>query len=156
MDIVFSESPIGPEVQLGAFNHQLGECGVSILAAKSLASAYRQRFPQSLDGAPFLLPTENFSLRRTLNHWFATESIRPRIVGEFEDSALLKVFGQGGVGLFAAPTAIEKQVRLQYSVNVVGRLESVQERFYAISLERKLKHPAVVSIVGTAHREIFH
>ena len=149
LDIIFSESPIGPEVRLGAFNHQLGECGVSILAAKSLAADYRQRFPQSLDGAPFLLPTENFSLRRTLNHWFATESIRPSIFGEFEDSALLKVFGQAGVGLFAAPTAIEKQVKQQYGVNVVGRLESVQERFYAISLERKLKHPAVVSIVET-------
>ena len=90
-----------------------------------------------------------------LNHWFATESIRPSIVGEFEDSALMKVFGQAGVGLFAAPTAIEKQVRQQYGVDVVGRLESVQERFYAISLERKLKHPAVVSIVETAHGEIF-
>ena len=70
LDVIFSESPIGPEVRLGAFNHQLGECGVSILAAKSMAAAYRQRFPGSLAGAPFLLPTENFSLRRTLNPHF--------------------------------------------------------------------------------------
>ena len=156
LDLILSESPIGPEVRLHAFNHQLGECGVSILAAKRLAAAYRRRFPRSLDGAPVLLPTENFSLRRELNHWFATKGIRPSVVGEFEDSALLKVFGQAGVGLFAAPAVIERQVQRQYGVSLVGRLESVRERFYAISLERKLEHPAVVSIVETAHRELFN
>lgn len=155
LDLVLSESPIGPEVQIRAFHHQLGECGVSIFAAKSLAGSYRRRFPRSLDGAPFLLPTENTARRRSLDHWFAMKDMRPLIVGEFEDSALLKVFGQAGAGLFAAPTVIEKETRRQYGVLLVGRLEEVRERFYAISLERKLKHPAVVSIVETAHRELF-
>ena len=156
LDLVLSESPIGPEVRLQAFSHHLGECGVSIFSAKKLAPGYRRQFPRSLDGAPFLLPTENFSLRRELNHWFATMGIRPSIVGEFEDSALLKVFGQAGVGLFAATTAIENHVQKQYGVRLIGRVEAVRERFYVISLERKLQHPAVVSIVETAHRELFN
>ncbi len=156
LDLVLSESPIGPEVRLQAFSHHLGECGVSIFAAKKLAASYRRQFPRSLDGAPFLLPTDNFSLRRELNHWFATKEIRPTVMGEFEDSALLKVFGQAGVGLFAVPTAIEKPVQQQYGVSMIGRLASVRERFYAICLERKLKHPALVSIVERTHRGLFN
>ena len=156
LDLVLSESPIGPEVQIRAFHHQLGECGVSIFATKSLAVTYRRRFPRSLDGAPFLLPTDNTTRRRSLDHWFTTKGLRPLIVGEFEDSALLKAFGQAGTGLFAAPTVIEKETQKQYGVRVVGRLETVREQFYAISLERKLKHSAVVSIVEQAHRGLFN
>ena len=155
LDVVLSESPIGPEVKLRAFNHQLGECGVSIFAARGLAATYRRRFPRSLEGAPFLLPTDNTSLRRSLDHWFSSEDIHPRVVAEFEDSALLKVFGQAGSGLFVGPTVVEKQVQRQYGVRAIGRLDSVRESFYAISLERKLQHRAVVSIVETAHDELF-
>ena len=101
------------------------------------------------------MPAGNTSLRRSLDFWFDSEDIRPSVVGEFDDSALLKVFGQAGAGLFAAPDVIEKEVRRQYGVRVIGRVESVQERFYAISVERKVKHPAVVAIADAAREKLF-
>jgi LysR family transcriptional activator of nhaA len=120
-----------------------------------VAAKYRKNFPSSLDGAPFLLPVESATLRRSLEQWFEALRIRPRVVGEFQDSALLKTFGQAGVGIFAAPTVTEKEVRRQYGVSVLGRTESVIERFYAISVERRLKHPAVVAIAEAARDRLF-
>ncbi len=155
IDVVLSDAPIGPSVRVRAFNHLLGESSVSFFATVSLVSAHRKRFPGSLDGAPLLLPTDNTTLRRSLDQWFDSQGIRPRVVGEFEDRALLKAFGQAGVGIFPAPTAIEKEVQRQYGVSVVGRLESVRERFYAISVERKLRHPAVVAISEAARNRLF-
>ncbi len=155
LDLILSDSPIGPDVQVRAFNHLLGECGVSIFGTKNLADSHRRRFPASLDSAPFLLPTSTTALRRELDHWFDAEDIRPAIVGEFDDSALLKVFGQAGAGMFAAPDVIEKEVRRQYGVRVIGRVDSVRERFYAISVERKVKHPAVVAIADAARERLF-
>jgi LysR family transcriptional activator of nhaA len=155
LDLVLSDRPIGPDVQVRAFSHLLGECGVSIFGTKDLADSYRRRFPASLDGAPFLLPTSTTALRRELEHWFDAQDIRPVVVGEFDDSALLKVFGQAGAGLFAAPDVIEKEVRRQYGMRVIGRVESVTERFYAISVERKVKHPAVVAIADAAREKLF-
>jgi len=155
LDLVLSDSPIGPDVRVRAFNHLLGECGVSIFGTKDLATRYRRRFPKSLYGAPFIIPKTSTALRRALEHWFDSEDIRPSVVGEFEDSALLKVFGQAGVGLFATPTVIEKEVQRQYGVRVVGRLESVRERYYAISVEKKVKHPAVVAIADEARQKLF-
>lgn len=155
LDLVLSDSPIGPGVKVRAFSHLLGECGVSIFGTKELAAKYRRRFPKSLDGAPFIIPTANTALRRALERWFDSEDIRPSVSGEFEDSALLKVFGQAGVGLFSSPTVIEKEVQRQYSVKVVGRLESVRERFYAISVEKKVKHPAVLAIADEARQKLF-
>jgi LysR family transcriptional activator of nhaA len=155
LDLVLSENPIGPDVQVRAYNHLLGECGVSIFGTKDLADSYRRRFPASLDGAPFLLPTSTTALRRELEYWFDAEDIRPAVVGEFDDSALLEVFGQAGAGLFAAPDVIEKEVRRQYGVRVIGRVKSVQERFYAISVERKVKHPAVIAIAHAAREKLF-
>jgi len=154
LDLVLSDSPIGPDVKVRAFNHLLGECGVTIFGTKELAAQYRRRFPRSLDGAPFIIPTSNTALRLALEHWFDSEDIRPSVFGEFEDSALLKVFGQAGVGLFAAPTVIEKEVQRQYSVKVVGRLASVRERSCAISVEKKVKHPAVLAIADEARRKL--
>ena len=154
LDLVLSHSPIPPEVKLKGFNHLLGESSVSIFAAKNVALKYRRRFPRSLDGAPLLLPTDNTSLRRSLDQWFASERIRPIVIAEFEDSALLKVFGQAGYGLFAVPSVIEKETQQLYGVRVVGRLEAVRVQFFAISLERKLKHPGVLAIVEAAHSGI--
>ena len=153
LDLILSDSPISPDHQVRAYNHLLGECGVSIFGTQRLADSYRRRFPRSLDGAPFFLPTSTTVLRRDLDHWFDAEDIRTVVLGEFDDSALLKVFGQTGAGLFAAPSVIEKEVRQQYSVRVVGRIESLRTRFYAISVERKVKHPAVVAIAGRGPRE---
>ena len=154
LDLVLSDSPIPPEVKLKGFNHLLGESGVSIFAARNVAVKYRRHFPKSLDGAPFLLPTDNTSLRRSLDQWFASQDICPSVIAEFEDSALLKVFGQAGIGLFPVPSAIEKETQQLYDVRVVGRPESVRAQYFAISLERKLKHPGVLAIVEAAQHQI--
>jgi len=155
LDIVLADAPITPASHVRAFNHLLGECGVTVFGTSELAKKYRRRFPNSLTNAPMLLPTQNTSLRRELERWFDEHEIRPTVVHEFEDSAILKVFGQAGEGLFAAPTAIESQVSKQYSVRVVGRIPEVKERFYAISVERRLKHPAVVAISNAARSALF-
>jgi len=155
LDLVLSDAPIGPTTKVRAFNHLLGECGVTFFAAPALARTCRRGFPRSLGGAPMLLPTDNTALRRSLDDWFESEDIRPRVASEFEDSALLMAFGQAGMGLFPAPSAIERQVRSQYGVVVVGRLDAVCERFYAISGERRLKHPAVVAISEAARQRVF-
>ena len=155
LDLVLSDAPAGPAVRIRAFNHLLGECAVSVLGVPPLAAVYRRNFPRSLDGAPFLLPTENTSLRRSLDQWFDSQGIRPRIAGEFEDSALLKVFAQAGAGLFAVHSVIEAKVQRQYGVRRVGPLHQVRERFYAISVERRIKHPAVVAIAEAARAKLF-
>lgn len=155
LDLVLSDAPVGAEVKVKAYSHLLGETPVAFFGTEALAAAHRKGFPRSLDGAPVLLPTEGSSLRRSLDQWFDTEGLRPRVAGEIEDRALLKVFGQAGVGLFPAPVAIEAEVRAQFGVKLVGRVDAVKERFYALSAERKLKHPAVVAISRAARRKLF-
>lgn len=155
LDVVLSDSPIGSEIKVKAFNHLLGECGITVFGVSQLATRLRRSFPRSLHGAPFLLPTRAASLRRSLDAWFDAEGIRPQVEVEVDDSALLKVFGQSGDGLFAAPTVIEAEIRRQYKVSIVGRLPSVRERFYAISIERQLKHPAVVALTEEARQRLF-
>ena len=155
LDLVLTDAPLNPTINVRAFSHLLGECGTTIFGAKALAGRYRRNFPRSIDGAPFLMPTDNTVLRRNLDQWFSQLDLRPQVVSEFEDSALLKAFGERGVGLFAAPTAIEAEVRRQYGVQIIGRVEQVRERFYAISVERRLKHPAVVAISEAAKEKLF-
>ena len=150
VDLVLTDSPIDPALNVKAFNHLLGECGMILFGAPKLAAKYRGGFPGSLDGAPFLMPTRNTTARRSLDQWFDGKNIVPRIVAEFEDNALLTVFGQRGLGLFFAPSVIAVEVQKQFKVNIVGSLADVLERFYAISLDRKLKHPAVVVISAAA------
>jgi LysR family transcriptional activator of nhaA len=155
LDVVISDAPVAPSVRIKAFNHLLGECDVVFFATTKLAATYKRGYPKSLDGAPVILPTENTTLRRSLDQWFATRSIRPNVIGEFEDNALLKVFGQAGMGLFPASSVIANEVRRQYSVKPIGRLDGLRERFYAISVERKLKHPAVIAISEEARQKLF-
>jgi LysR family transcriptional activator of nhaA len=155
IDIVLTDSAMSAGTKVRVFNHLLGECGITIFGAPLLAAAYRNGFPHALDGAPFLLPTDNTGLRRMLNQWFEGQGIHPRVVGEFEDSALLTVFGQLGKGCFAAPSALESEILEQYDVCVIGHVENVRERFYAISIERKLKHPAVLAICESAKKDLF-
>jgi LysR family transcriptional activator of nhaA len=155
LDLVLADAPLGGAVRVRAFNHLLGSCGVTVFAAPAMAARYRRRFPRSLDGAPWLLPLETSAMRRSLEQWFEASRIRPAIVGEFQDSALMNTFGQEGAGVFAAPSAIEREVRALYRAAVVGRIDSAVERFYAISVERKLKHPAVVAVCETARAELF-
>jgi LysR family transcriptional activator of nhaA len=154
LDIVLADTPVSPSAKIRAFNHLLGECGVSILGTRVLTALYRRGFPKSLDGAPFLLPAENTVLRRSLEKWFAAEGIRPVVRGEFADSALLKVFAQEGAGVFAVRTAVERQTKRLNKVCLIGRIESIRERFYAISVEKKLKHPAVVAITEAARAKV--
>ena len=155
LDLVLSDSPAGPEVSVLAFNHLLGRCGVVIMGTKDLATARCIReFPRSLDRAPFLLPTRNSALRGGLERWFKAENIRPKIVAEIEDSALLRAFGQAGAGLFSVPAVVEQMVRRQHGVRVVGRVPSIEERFYGVSIEKKPKHRAVAAIVDAAHQQL--
>ena len=128
LDIVLADAPIDPSIRIRAFSHLLGECGIVFFGTAKLAAAHRRNFPESLDGAPVILPTENTTLRRSLDQWFAARGIRPRVVGEFEDSALLKVFGQVGMGLFPASSVIADEVQRQYQVRPVGRLDAVSRQ----------------------------
>src|SRR5262245_23900362 len=155
LDIVIADAPVPPGSHVRAFNHLLGDTEVSFFAKAALARKYRRGFPRSLDGAPMLLPLEQLPLRRALNQWFDRHDIKPRVVAEFEDSALLNVFGSDGIGVFAAPRVVEREIGRQYGVRVIGHAEQVRERFYAISVERRLKHPAVVAISNAARHELF-
>ncbi|MFO0613435.1 MAG: transcriptional activator NhaR [Polyangiaceae bacterium] len=155
LDLVVSDTPVPPGSSVRAFNHLIGETAVTFFASKALARRHRQSFPKSLDRAPMLLPLENLTLRRALNQWFDRHDVKPLVVAEFEDSALLKVFGSDGKGVFPAPTVMEEEVCQQYGVEVVGRAEAVKERFYAISVERRLRNPAVVALLDTARTDLF-
>jgi len=150
LDVILADAPAPPTVRAPAYSHLLGECGVSVFGGDKLAVAHRRRFPQSLDGAPFLLPSDDSALRLSLEDWFRANGIRPSVVGTFDDSALLGAFGQADAGLFPMPSAIEAEVRRQYKVRLVGRLDSVRQQFYAITVERKLRNPAAVAIYERA------
>jgi LysR family transcriptional activator of nhaA len=155
LDVVLSDTPIPPAVKIRAYNHLLGESGVTFMASDRLARNYRIGFPESMNGAPILLPTEGTTLRGTLEQWFDNLEIRPMIVGEFEDSALLKVFGRAGVGIFAVPSVIQVEVGRQYGVEPIGVAQGITERFYAISLERKIRNPAVEAVCIAAKSVLF-
>jgi LysR family transcriptional activator of nhaA len=155
LDVVISDGPAAPHVRVKVFNHLLGESGTTFFAAGPLARRIRRGFPRSLNDTPTLLPTINTALRRALDQWFEAEDLHPPVAGEFEDSALLKAFGESGRAVFPAPTAIEREVCRHYRVAVVGRSSRVRERYYAISAERRLKHPGVLAITATARTELF-
>lgn len=155
LDVVISDAPAPPHVRVKAFNHLLGDSGTTFFAGGPLARRLRRRFPGSLSGAPMLLPTPNDSLRRALEPWFQAEGVRPLVVGEFEDPALLKTFGDWGRAVFPAPTAIEGEVLRSHRVAIVGRTSAVRERYYAISVERRLKHAAVAAITNAARAGVF-
>lgn len=149
LDAVLSDRPAPESVRVKAYGHLLHECGVVFLAAPRLAGL-RKGFPGSLDGAPVLLPPPGTALRQGLDGWFEARSVKPLVAGEFDDGALLKAFGARGLGVFAAPALIEREVCAQYEVAVVGRAEELRERFYALTVERRLRHPAVVAISEAA------
>lgn len=155
LDVVLSDVPLPPGSPIKAFSHLLGECGQTIFGSAELCRSLRKRFPKSLSGAPLLVPGRHSHPRRVLDQWLSEQDLRPDIAGEFQDSALMKVFGQAGLGVFPAPTAIEAEVCRQYKVKVVGRIENVRERFYAISPERRLKNPAVIEILRNAKERMF-
>ena len=153
LDVVLADEPADRNVRVQAYSHLLGESGVSFFGAACFARL-REGFPRSLDRAPILLQAEGTAVRRELDQWFDGLGVRPRVLGEFEDSALMKAFGQRGMGVFAAPTVIEAEVVEAFGVQVIGRTEEVREQFYAISLERRLRHPAVVALAESARRDM--
>jgi LysR family transcriptional activator of nhaA len=158
VDLVITDAP-APTTNRGAplraYNHLLGESGTTFFAAPSIATAVRKHFPQSLHGAPLLLPGDGTQLRRALELWLDGAGIVPKRVGAFDDLALMTAFGRAGVGIFPAPSTIEREIQAEYNVRVVGRLPDVKERFYAVSAERKIKNPIVSAITSAARREGF-
>jgi len=154
LDVVLADAPGSEPVSVRSFNHLLGKCGVSFFAAPTHAHL-KKNFPRSLDGAPMLMPSEASSVRHALDLWLAAQGVRPIIAGDFDDSALLKAFGQRGLGVFAMPSVIEADVVRQFDVSVIGRTDEIENCFYAITVERRLRHPAVVAIAEAARSDIF-
>lgn len=154
VELVLADMPIPPGVSVKAYNHPLGSSPIDIFGPPLLAHAVRDGFPRSLDGQPFLLPGEGYALRRSLDAWFARQEIQPRVAAEVEDIDLINVLAEAGAGLFAAPSIIADDLRVRYAVERVGRAEGLTEEFYAITVERKIKHPAVVAIRETARSEL--
>ena len=155
LDIVLSDQPMPQGLSLRAFNHRLGESGLTVFSQRRTAKRYRKSFPQSLDGAPMLLPSPHSALRRRLDEWFDGHEIFPEIIGEIDDSALLKAFGEAGYGLFVGPSVIEEEICKMYSMAVIGRTDEITEQFFAISPERRIKHPSVVRIIEAARSQLF-
>jgi LysR family transcriptional activator of nhaA len=154
IDVVISDAPAAAGGAVRAYNHLLGTCEVAFYGASRFARL-SEGFPRSLDGAPMLLPLEGSPLRRMLNVWFGANDIRPHIVGEFEDSALMKVIAQDGLGVFPSPGAIDREIERQFRVKVLGRAPQLREQFYAISSERRIKDPLVQAISDVSREDIF-
>ncbi len=155
LDLVVADAPMTPSLRVRAFNHLLGETSVSIFGAAELARTLRRGFPRSLHGSPMLLQTSNTAVRQSLDQWFDVHQIQPHIVGEVEDMAMLQTLGEHGLGLFAAPTVVRTEICRRYRVTCVGELEKVREKFFAISVERRITHPAVRVIADQAKRRLF-
>ena len=155
LDLVIADSPHPNAINIRGHNHPLGDCGVTFFASPQLASKLGKNFPQNLNAMPLLLPGEMTVVRNHLIKWLDGQHIYPHIVGEFDDSALMKAFGQTGTGVFTSPTPIAEEVKKQYGVTIIGQTDEIREQFYAISVERKVEHPAVTVITETA-REWLH
>lgn len=155
LDVVLTDRPVSSGTSLRVFSHPLGECEITLFGVAGLAAKYRENFPESLNGAPLLLPTRNSAIRGRLDQWLDSHELRPDVVGEFEDSALMTTFGRSGLGLFPAPSVMEQDIREQFGAVPVGELAQVKEQFYAISNERKIKHPAVEAILAASHGGMF-
>jgi LysR family transcriptional activator of nhaA len=152
LDLVISDAPVPAGAGVKAYNHLLGDSAIALFGTADLARRYGRGFPRSLDGAPLLVPAHGTELRRMLDQFFETEDVRPQVVAEFADSALMKVCGQAGLGLFPGPAVIARRVERQYDVSRAGTLSDVRERFYVISPERKIRHPAVAAITEGGRR----
>ncbi|HET8797118.1 MAG TPA: transcriptional activator NhaR [Thermoanaerobaculia bacterium] len=152
LDLVISDAPLPAGAAVKAYSHLLGDSAIALFGTAELARQYKRGFPQSLNGAPLFLPALGTELRRMLDHYFDANDIRPVIVGEFADSALMKICGQSGLAIFPGPAAIARRIEQQYGVARIGTLDDVRERFYVISPERRIKHPAVAVITETGRR----
>jgi LysR family transcriptional activator of nhaA len=155
LDAVISESPINPSLNIRAYNHSLGASGITFFSIPAHAKKLEKNFPQSLHDFPFLMPSRSSSLYSNLDRWFEQHNIRPRIVAEFEDRALMKAFGERGTGVFTSPQTVEKDVLDKYGVRIIGRTDEIRENYYVISPERRIKNPAVTAITEAARANLF-
>jgi LysR family transcriptional activator of nhaA len=155
IDVVLADAPAGPGTPVRTFSHPLGECGSSFFAAPQLARTCRPQFPRSLAGTPVILPGSDSTFRRALDEWFRSRNIHPQIVAELDDLALASVLAEKGLGVLAAPDVIAKELRQRYSLQLVGSAKDIRQRFFAISVERKIKNPAVAAICEVARKKIF-
>jgi LysR family transcriptional regulator, transcriptional activator of nhaA len=155
LDIVLADEPASSALKAKTFNHKLGRSGVTFCAIPPLAATLRRNFPKSLDGAPALLPTQNMGMRAALDTWFDSKGIRPRVVGEFEDSALMEVCSTGGRGFTAVHTVVDRAALKHYGLRVIARVDECGTDFYAITAERRVKHPAAVAITEHAYSSVF-
>lgn len=155
LDLVLADRPIPSTVSTRGFSHKLGECDVSFFATETLQQKLQGDFPNNLNGAPILLPSRGNQLRADIDQWLDKNRIHPRIVGEFDDSALMKAFGQEGAGIFIAPSAIEDEVMHQYNVKSIGQSHEIKESFYAISVERRIIDPIVSAVMESANNSLF-
>ena len=155
LDVVLSDSPADAGRNARAYNHSLGETGMTFVGIGPVMKQVRCKFPQCLSGVPMLLPTDNTALRRDLDFWFETTGVHPQVAGEFEDYALLRAFAQSGTAIFPVPSVFVRELRKQDKIIRIGTTQEVKLRFFAISAERKIKHPAVVAICESARRSLF-
>jgi LysR family transcriptional activator of nhaA len=154
LDIVIADTPMPSGTRVRAYSHLLGESGITVFAESALAARLTAGFPQSLNGAAMLLPGEGSMLRRQVAQWLGDSGLTPDVVAEVDDMAMLQLLGHDGVGAFCAPSVVEAEVRRTFDVQVVGRVRGVRERFYALSAERRLRHPAVIAIADAARRRL--
>lgn len=155
LDLVIADSPIPPAVSVRAFNHRLGASGITVFATPALRRAHAAAFPRCLDGAPLLMPGEDSAIGQRLRAWFTAQGVSPRVVGEFDDSALAQEFGRRGAGFFAAPSVLAREIQTQYGVRPVGAVEGVEQEFFAISVQRRITHPCVAALTRSARSELF-
>lgn len=154
LDLVVADEPMSKQTGVKAFNHTLGTTAMTFFAAPALKGAFKRPFPACLDGAPMLVQGSSSAMRQRLDLWLAEHHLRPRLIGEFDDAALLKAFGGEGRGVFMSPSVLEEETCAQYGVRVVGRAPELVEEFFGVSLERRITHPCVAAITHAA-RETF-
>lgn len=155
VDLVIADRPLPSELGVKGYNHSLGRTAIAFYAVRDLAARYQKGFPNSLDGAPMLLPSSGATIRGALTRWFSDHQITPQTVGEFDDTALMKAFGKAGAGIFPAPVILADEIRDQYDAKIIGRADNVAVKYYAISVERKLTHPAIIAISEAAKTDLF-
>lgn len=155
IDLVVADRPLPPNVKVKAFNHFIGECGVSFLGVRALANKYKKNFPNSLNAAPLLLPTADSAVRHELDHWFDKLGIAPQCVGAFQDRALMKLAARNGKGIMLVPSVVEDEVKEEFNLALIGRSTEVKEQIYLISIERRLKNPLVLQICSAGQKKLF-
>lgn len=156
LDLIISDRPLPPRVGVKAYSHYLGESGFTFFAEKKLAKKCNKNFPQSLNHVDFLMPGDRSAQKNNILSWFESEDIHPHVIAEFDDTALMKFFGQDGLGVFCAPTSIERFVLQQFDVEIIGRVESIKEHYYGISPERKIRHSVVEKLFTAAKNLMAH